>query len=108
MPRAENKSTPVIISGMLYHNEGGLAVGSVSWFAWLSQEQHTTFYYESPAGSFTARKEIRKGYRWYWYAYRRAGPHSKLHKCYLGKSEQLTAEHLLDIAQRLARLVQES
>jgi hypothetical protein len=106
MPRAENKTTPKVVGDMLYYDEGGLTVGSVSWFAWLTQEQHTTFYYESPAGSFTARKEIRKGYRWYWYAYRRAGPHSKLHKCYLGKSEQLTAQRLADVARQLAEQVQ--
>ncbi len=103
MPRAENKSTPIIVGDMLYHESGGCTVGSSEWFAWLSQEQHTTFYYESPVGSFTARKEERKGYRWYWYGYRRAhGPHSKLHKCYLGKSEQLTAQRLAEVTRQLA------
>lgn len=46
----------------------------------------------------TLRKERRAG-RWYWYAYRRI--YGKLHKRYVGETEQITEERLLKIAQAL-------
>ena len=111
MPRAENKSTPKVIGDMLYHDEGGCVIGSAEWFAWLNQEQHSAFYFESPIGTFTASKESRKGHL-YWYAYRRQGrkrrgPNlAKLHKAYLGKSDDLTGDRLIEVARQLADLVQ--
>jgi len=100
MPRAENKSTPKVESGYLYSDEESFPVDSPRWSQWL--EQHSAFYYESPAGSFTARKEDRKGYA-YWFAYRRKG--HKLHNYYIGKSKDLTAARLVEVAQRLANLL---
>jgi len=112
MSRAENKTTPKVIGDMLYHDEGGIVVGSPEWLAWLDQDGNGRFYYESPIGTFTASKESRN-HQMYWYAYRRAlrkvhGPsETKLHKAYLGKSEDLTAERLIEIAQQLAAEIAE-
>jgi LuxR family maltose regulon positive regulatory protein len=111
MPRTENKSTPIVVGDTLYHTDSGLTVGSAEWFAWLNQEDHNRFYYESPIGTFTASKESRNR-QMYWYAYRRAlrkrhgTSETKLHKAYLGKSEDLTADRLLEIARWLAEQVQ--
>jgi LuxR family maltose regulon positive regulatory protein len=108
MPRAENKTTAKVIGDMLYYDQGGLTVGSAEWFAWLNQEDHRLFYVEVSAGTFTARKEPR---RWkgnsgkhYWYAYRHQGV--KVHKAYLGQSEQLTSTRLYNVARQLAQQVQ--
>src|SRR5215211_4535020 len=103
MPRSENKTTPKVIGDILYYDEGGLTVGSVEWYAWLNQEDHRIFYVEVSAGTFTARKEPRRSGnagRHYWYAYRHEGV--KLHKSYLGRSEQLTAQRLAEVARQLA------
>jgi hypothetical protein len=108
MPRSENKATPLVVGDTLYHPDGGLTVGSVEWFAWLNQAEHRLFYVESPAGSFTARKEPRRsGHfdRHYWYAYRHQG--RKMYKAYLGQSEQLTATRLYNVAHQLAQKVQQ-
>jgi LuxR family maltose regulon positive regulatory protein len=103
MSRAENKTTPKVIGDMLYHDQGGLTVGSAAWFAWLDQDEHSAFYVETSAGTFTARKEQRRSGRFprcYWYAYRKQA--SKLHKMYLGRSEELTSARLVEVAQRLS------
>jgi hypothetical protein len=107
MARAENKTTAKVIGDMLYHSEGGCAVGSAEWFAWLNQEDHRLFYVEVSAGTFTARKEPRryKGHpnKHYWYAYRHEG--TKVHKAYLGQSEQLTSTRLYNVARQLAERI---
>jgi len=89
---------PLVESGYLYTDDLGCAVGSPAWAAWLIS--HTSFYYTSPAGTFTARKELRSGGGWYWYGYRKHA--GQLHKCYLGMSHQLTTPRMADVAQRLA------
>src|SRR6266496_1138553 len=101
MPRAENKATPKVESGYLYTNEESFPLDSPRWQVWLADA--TLFYFESPIGTFTASKESRKGFM-YWYAYRRQG--RKLHKAYLGKSEDLTADRLVEVARQLADMVQ--
>src|SRR5215211_7308669 len=108
MPRSENKATPKVESGYLYTDEVGCAVDSPAWFAWLKHEDNTTFYYESPLGTFSARKEPRrrKGNpgNYYWYAYRHQG--RKMYKAYLGMAGQLTAARLVEVARQLAERVQ--
>jgi hypothetical protein len=112
MPRSENKSPPKVENGYLYTDEGGCTVGSPEWFAWLNQDGHTTFYYESTIGTFTASKESRN-HQMDWYAYRRQGRKrrgprlEKLHKVSLGKSEDLTADRLVAVAQQLAAEITE-
>jgi len=73
-----------------------LSIGTAAWYRWL--EQHSSFTFETPHVTFTARKEQRPG-GWYWYAYRRR--QGKLHSAYLGKSAELTLERLNAAAEAL-------
>lgn len=103
MPRKENKLTPKVIGDTLYHDGGGLTVGTAEWFIWLNQDEQRLFYVDTPAGTFTARKEPRRSGHFdkhYWYAYRHEG--RKVYKAYLGQSEQLTPTRLYNVARQLA------
>jgi predicted ATPase/DNA-binding CsgD family transcriptional regulator len=75
-----------------------VSLGTAAWYSWL--EQHSSFTFETPRTTFTARKEQRPGGR-YWYAYRRI--RGKLHSFYLGKSEELTFERLNATAETFER-----
>jgi LuxR family transcriptional regulator, maltose regulon positive regulatory protein len=75
-----------------------ITVGTPAWYTWLTQA--TTFAFISPFGHFTARKERRGHADGYWRAYRRRA--GKLSIAYLGKSADLTLEHLQAVAVRLA------
>jgi class 3 adenylate cyclase len=75
-----------------------ILVGSPAWFVWL--EGATSFAYQGPGGSFTARKEPRQRGGWYWKAYRKLA--GKLHRAYLGKTADLTAARLAAAADALA------
>ncbi len=59
--------------------------------AWLANEQNKSFSFRNDLGTFTARRERQRN-GWYWYAYRRS--EGKLHKVYLGRTEELTLERL--------------
>src|SRR6266566_3795636 len=72
-----------------------IQVGSEAWYAWLSQPAPRSFAFSSPQGTLTARREERHG-TWYWYAYRSQS--GRLHKAYLGKSEELTLPRLYEVA----------
>src|SRR5437667_4774839 len=72
-----------------------ILVGSEAWYAWLSQPSPRSFAFFSPQGTLTARREERHG-TWYWYAYRSQS--GRLHKAYLGKSEELTLPRLHEAA----------
>jgi hypothetical protein len=97
MPRHENRSTPKVVSGILYTDDAytGTSVGSPAWFAWLNTA--STFYYLSRfGGTFTAHREQRHRGGRYWIAYcRRAGV---LHRSHLGKPDHLTPQRLEHIA----------
>lgn len=62
---------------------------------WLDNGQIIT---EQINFEMTLRKE-KYGRRWHWYAYRRVL--GKLHKRYVGYSEQITEQKLLDIARAM-------
>ena len=79
-----------------------IAVGSYDWWKWLETNDAGVFRFLHAAGSFTARRERRRG-SWYWYAYLKRG--GELHKSYLGRSPDLTVERLEAVAQALARRV---
>ncbi len=68
-----------------------IQVGSDAWLAWLANEQNKSFSFRNDLGTFTARRERQRN-GWYWYAYRRS--EGKLHKVYLGRTEELTLERL--------------
>ena len=101
MPRGENRTTPKVISDLLYTEDvatTGTPVGSPAWFEWL--QTATTFYYESRrGGTFTAHQERRQRGGQYWIAYRRRA--GVLHRFYLGKADQLGLDHLEAIAAAL-------
>lgn len=80
--------TPQVHDGVLTLSGGNtrIAVESDGWWHWLDEPQVTTFRFFHQQGSFTARRERKSGGQ-YWYAYRRH--QGKLHKAYLGKSEEL-------------------
>jgi LuxR family maltose regulon positive regulatory protein len=71
-----------------------ISVGSPAWYAWLTDA--TSFAFRSEHGTFTAHKERRGLTKEYWKAYRRRD--GRLHRVYLGKSAQLTLEHLNAVA----------
>ncbi len=77
-----------------------ITVGTDAWFAWL--ETATAFMFTSSAGSFTARKERRDRGTWYWKAYRT--DHGVLRRAYLGKSPDLTLDHLTRAAATLTKV----
>jgi LuxR family maltose regulon positive regulatory protein len=90
------QTIPIVqVDALIYQRDGeecSLAVGTPAWYAWL--ETVTVFAFSSAHGTFTARKEQlgnRRGGR-YWKAYRKRN--GKLHRAYLGKSEELTLERL--------------
>jgi hypothetical protein len=95
---------PIVKDGLLTYPQGGssaqVEVDSADWYTWL--ETASSFAFRSEQGSFTARKE-RAGNRrgsLYWRAY--CTREGKVHRLYLGKSEELTFERLLAVATRLA------
>ncbi len=84
--------SPIIQNGILTYPRDGspvqIVVDSSDWYAWL--QAASTFIFRSEQGSFTAHKE-RAGNRrgsLYWRAYHTV--QGKLHRAYLGKSEELT------------------
>ncbi len=94
---------PIIQDGNLWVNGEETAVSlpisleSPQWHNWLAQ--HKQFKFKGDEGHFSARRETRHGGN-YWYAYRRRS--GKLHKVYLGKSEEITQLRLEQVAADLA------
>lgn len=74
-----------------------ILVGDAEWFQWL--EANPKFRYEERGCTFSARKEKRRNGH-YWYAYKRS--RKKLIKLYIGKSQDITQEHLQYIGIKLA------
>src|SRR5215467_15852029 len=96
--------SPIIQDGILTDLRDGspvqIVVGSSDWYSWL--QTASTFTFRGEHGSFTAHKE-RAGNRRgeaYWRAYQKRG--GKLHRAYLGKSEELTLARLQAVAVALA------
>jgi LuxR family transcriptional regulator, maltose regulon positive regulatory protein len=97
MPRKEHQTTPTIIGRFLYTDLLAVPLDTPAWFDFLAH--HSTFYFDSPRGTFTARCEPRAN-GVFWYAFRRY--HKRLYKAYLGRSPELTSARLLLVAQQLA------
>jgi predicted ATPase len=93
-------TSPIVQDGMLTYSQNGqtanCAVDTPDWYNWL--EIASTFTFRSASGVFTARKEQAGNKRGgqYWRAYRKRN--GKLHRAYLGKSEDITLERLNAIA----------
>ena len=97
--------TTAIVAGetLIYQRNGKdfrLTVGAPDWYVWL--QTATTFSFRSAFGTFTVRKEKAGNKRggWYWRAYHKRG--GKLHRAYIGTSEELTLERLYAVAALLA------
>ena len=104
MPRRENRSTPKVMSGVLYTDDAattGTRVDSPAWFDWLASA--STFYYEAREGTFTAHHERRQRGGAYWIAYRRQA--GVLRRVHLGKPDRLTRARLEQAALTLASSV---
>src|SRR6266566_4043414 len=96
--------SPIIQDGILTDLRDGspvqIVVDTSDWYAWL--QTASTFTFRGEHGSFTAHKERagnRRG-RLYWRAYQTWK--GKLHRVYLGQSEELTLERLQSVAMVLA------
>src|SRR5712691_11909091 len=95
---------PVVQDDTLIYQRSGqdcrLPVGTPDWYAWLSTAR--TFAFRSAFGTFTAHKEQASNKRggWYWRAYHKRD--GKLHRVYLGKSEEVTLDRLNAAAAILA------
>src|SRR5215472_16464485 len=92
--------SPTIQDGILTNLRDGsivqIVVDTSDWYSWL--QTASTFTFRGEQGSFTAHKE-RAGHRRgsaYWRAYRTW--QGKLHRVYLGQSEELTLERLQAVA----------
>ena len=80
-----------------------IPLASPAWPAWLADAQHTAFRVITPHGRYTARRERRnRSGHWYWYGSRRHG--GRLTKVYLGTTEDLTVDRLLEVGRKLAAL----
>jgi len=99
----ENKATPIVQGETLTYQQDGreerLPVGTPAWYSWLSTAR--SFAFRSALGTFTARKEPASNKRGgeYWRAYRKRG--GRLHRVYLGKSQELTLNRLNTAAMAL-------
>jgi len=102
------KTTPQIHDRQLFchpESEPLCAVDSPAWFAWLEtatifryfsqQRQNWHSHYYSPFAPISLRRERRRQ-GWLWYAQRRV--RGLLHKRYAGRSVDLTALRLDEIA----------
>jgi LuxR family maltose regulon positive regulatory protein len=78
--------------------QGFLPADQSAFSDWL--DEHTTFAFLGQAGRISVLKEVRRGGIGYWYAYRTQHRHT--HKCYLGRTAQVTFARLEEAAQRLA------
>jgi len=97
MSRKEHLTTPIIIGRFLYSDQLPISLDTPPFFDFLAL--HSSFYFDSPLGSFTARCELRAN-AFFWYAFRRY--RKQLYKAYLGRSADLTFVRLLLVAQQLA------
>jgi LuxR family maltose regulon positive regulatory protein len=93
-------ATAIVEHALLVQSDGGedaIPVGSAAWYAWLVGA--TAFAFRSTDGTFTAHKERRGLTQEYWKAYRRRA--GRLHRAYLGRSEELTLDRLTTVAAEL-------
>ncbi|MEZ4864385.1 MAG: hypothetical protein R3C14_23935 [Caldilineaceae bacterium] len=104
------KEIPVVCKALLDdpRHPRAIPLDTPAWFAWLDAPTTTRFayaYYNHAAGYIdgfmTLRKEPRQRGGAYWVAYRRHG--RRLRKGYLGRSANVTAAALAQVAARLRR-----
>ena len=93
MTRKSSRSTPVVISGILYSDDlhNGVKMDSVEWFEFIASG--ATFYFDDVG--FTVRSEKRRQSNSF-YAFKKTG--GKLHKVYVGRSVAINLTRLRFIA----------
>src|SRR5205807_261599 len=98
---ATTSPTPIVEHALLTQSDASwdaIPVGSPAWYAWLGGS--TSFTFRGARGTFTAHKERRSPAQEYWKAYRRRA--GRLHRVYLGRSDELTLDRLNAVASQLA------
>ena len=96
------RATPQVVGSILNVEKRQIEVGTEDWFTWLIEAR--SFAYHDGQASFTARKQQRKEF-WYWYAYTRRD--GRLRCLYLGRPNSLTVERLRTITRALHPPVEE-
>jgi LuxR family maltose regulon positive regulatory protein len=107
--KPDRKNLNIVKDALVARSSSPLAglkieVATAEWFSWLNSI--SSFAYESPDGTFTARKEQAKNGKSYWKAYRKKN--KKLFQYYLGRSEDLVAEKLQAAAKELTGRIEHS
>ncbi len=97
----QTEKKPIVKDGFLLGVEPPIPVGSTLWFQWLASAKK--FSFKRSKGGYIAQCEIRRN-KPYWYAYKRQ--EGKLHKAYLGKTEEITLEKLQQVGLFFAGEVQ--
>src|SRR5262245_61645548 len=83
------RTIPKIVNATLSDQRGNetvaIVVGAPAWFAWLDRRRLFALV-DGPRTLTVGKEQCRNG--WYWYAYARRD--WKLHRCYLGRSGDLS------------------
>jgi DNA repair exonuclease SbcCD ATPase subunit len=70
------------------------------WFNWLADRENNSFRFNADDNSYRARKEYNKVQdTHYWYAVKKVN--GRLHKKFIGKSEQVTHDRLCEVAKTI-------
>ncbi|HLI09421.1 MAG TPA: LuxR C-terminal-related transcriptional regulator [Ktedonobacteraceae bacterium] len=88
----------LLLSERADEQQAAIIVGSDAWYLWLTSEEARSFTFKCSFGTFTARRE-RKRNGWYWYMYRKQ--QGRLHKAYLGRSQEISLTRLTSRAETL-------
>ena len=87
---------PTVVHGVLcLDGDERIELHTPNWVTWLHRNDSFRYEPQFPKQGFTARVEKSV----YWYGYRRIL--GKLHKCYIGKSSELTVDRLEQVALEL-------
>lgn len=94
-----HRQTPWVRQGRLRTAEKGLIqMDTPEWFDWLTHAKSFCYTGSNPLLRLSVRREKRR-HTFYWYGYCKWG--RKLHNIYLGKSQQLTQQHLEQACQTI-------
>lgn len=104
--RGRNRNTPWIAASYFHWFDDFLGkptmytckVGDSTWFLWLDDEGHTTFYWDNLPLEFTARREKRRN-KYVWYGFKTAN--ERTYKVYIGPSGKITLEKLRNAGEKL-------
>lgn len=92
------KNKTIVRQNQLLIEPDPLEIGSPAWFLWL--QTNDRFHYHGSEGQYLAQREQRRNSS-YWYAYHKVN--GRLEKVYLGKSEQISKEKLVQVSHSFHR-----